>query len=212
VHRLLRGPTFGSMEFTVYFVTGLIPYFFFQKLVFRLLDGVDANRGLFNYRQVKPMDALMARAAVEGLLYVVVYSVTLVVLGWGGLEVVPDLPLQVIMVNGLTGVFGASMGLLFAVLGHDRHRLRSTIRLSFLPLYFASGVILRLDLLPQHVVDLLLWNPLIHLVELSRHGFYARYPTPAGVNIYYPFAWTLVSAALGLSLYRVNRLRLLTIN
>jgi capsular polysaccharide transport system permease protein len=208
---LLRAPMVGSFEYPVFLMSGLIPYFFFQKLVTRLLDGFDANRGLFAYRQVKPLDTLLSRAFVEGLFNVVVYGVTLLAVGWVGYHVIPDSLLGVLGVNLLTGALGFSLGLMLAVLSDDRPRLRSMIRLTFFPLYFASGVMFNVDALPRKVIDGLLWNPVLHIVELSRHAFNASYIPTDGINAWYPMAWTLVSLTLGLSLYQVKRLSLLTI-
>ncbi len=216
-HVLMLVTVFGLMrnlpgiEYPVFLATGLIPFFFFQKLVTRLLDGIDANRGLFAYRQVKPIDALVARAVVDALMNLLVYLVTLLILGWIGYHVLPGKPLEVMAVTALIALFGLSFGTLTAVLGHDRPRLRSIIRLLFLPLYLASGVMFPVDTLPREYIDILLWNPMLHLVEISRHNFIPAFTPTDGVNVVYPLAWTLVSAALGLSLYRANRLRLLTI-
>lgn len=206
--RVLHRP---GIEVPVFLVTGLVPFFFFQKLVTRMLDGVDASRGLFAYRQVKPIDALLARAGVEGLMNVVVYVVSLGLLAWLGYHVLPARPLEMMIVNVVVFLFGASTGLLFAVISHARPRLRSVIRLSFMPLYLASGVIFNVDALPRAVIDWLLWNPLLHLVELSRHAFIPAYTPTAGINLGYPLAVLLVMTALALAVYRSDRVRLLTV-
>lgn len=211
VFGLLRARSMPGIEYPVFLATGLIPFFFFQKLVTRLLDAIDANRGLFAYRQVKPIDALVGRAIVETLMNLIVYLVTLLILAWVGYHVLPGKPLEVMGVTALIALFGLSFGTLTAVLSHDRPRLRSIIRLLFLPLYLASGVMFPIDTLPREIIDMLLWNPLVHLVEISRQNFIPAYTPTGGINLAYPLAWTLASAALGLSLYRANRLRLLAI-
>lgn len=206
---ILRAPSMHGIEYPVFLATGLIPFFFFQKLVTRLLDGIDANRGLFAYRQVKPIDVLIGRGVVEALMNLIVYAVTLLMLAWLGYNVIPGLPLEMLGVNLLIGAFGLAFGVLTAVVSHERPRLRSLIRLTFFPLYLASGVIFMVDTLPREYVDALLWNPLLHLVELSRHSFIPAYQPADGVTAMYPLSWTLVCTALGLALYRANRLRLM---
>ena len=57
-----------GLEFPVFLVTGMIPFLLFQNLSNRLMDAVEANRGLFAYRQVKPLDTLVSRAMVEALM------------------------------------------------------------------------------------------------------------------------------------------------
>lgn len=206
---LLRGRTMPGIEYPVFLVTGLIPFFLFQNLATRLMDSIDANRGLFAYRQVKPFDTMVSRAAVEGMMNLVVYAFTLGVLGWLGYHVLPYLPLQMIGINLLLLAFGTAFGIYAAVISHDRPRLRSMIRMTMLPLYFASGVIFPIDFLPREYIDILLWNPLLHLVELSRHSFIAAYTPVRGINALYPTMVMLVFGTLGMLLYRVKRRELI---
>jgi capsular polysaccharide transport system permease protein len=205
----LRDMLVPGVEVPVFLVTGLIPFFLFQNLAFRLMDSIEANRGLFNYRQVKPFDTLLSRAAVESIMNLVVYGFSLGILGWMGYHVVPARPLEMLGVNLLLIFFGTGFGLFAAVIGHDRPRLRSMLRMVMMPLYFASGVIFPVHGLPQEYLDWLLWNPLLHLVELSRHSFMASYTPAPGVNALYPLLFALAVAALGMALYRTNRLRLI---
>jgi capsular polysaccharide transport system permease protein len=205
----LRGMLVPGVEVPVFLVTGLIPFFLFQNLAFRLMDSIEANRGLFNYRQVKPFDTLLSRAAVESIMNLVVYAFSLGILGWMGYHILPARPLEMLGVNLLIIFFGTGFGILAAVIGHERPRLRSTLRMIMMPLYFASGVIFPIHSLPQEYLDWLLWNPLLHLIELSRHSFIGPYTLPAGVNSMYPVLFALSVAALGMALYRANRLRLI---
>lgn len=205
----LRGTRMPGIEYPVFLVTGLIPYFFFTHLAMRLMDGIEANRGVFAYRQVKPIDALLSRALVEALMNLVVYTLTLCALAWLGFHVLPALPLELIVVHLLIFYFGLSLGILFAVLTFGRPRLKTFIRLSFLPLYFITGVIFPVHRLPRDILDWLLLNPLLHLVELSRHSFIPQFQPVAGVNLLYPAACALAVSALGLALYWAERPRLL---
>lgn len=206
---VLRADMLPGIEYPVFLVTGLIPFFLWQHLATRLMDGIESNRGLFSYRQVKPLDTLLSRAAVESMMNLAVYVVSLLALAWIGYHVVPYQPLEMIGVNLLLVFFGTSFGILCAVLSHQRARLKSFVRMTMTPMYFASGVIIPIDRLPREYIEWLLWNPLLHLVELSRHAFIREYVPTDGVNVGYPAMFTLVVSAIGLALYRVNRLRLI---
>jgi capsular polysaccharide transport system permease protein len=206
----LRDMLVPGVEVPVFLVTGLIPFFLFQNLANRLMDSIEANRGLFNYRQVKPFDTLLSRAAVESIMSLVVYAFSLGILGWMGYHVMPTRPLEMLGVNALLIFFGTSFGLFAAVIGHDRPRVKSTLRMIMMPLYFASAVIFPVNTLPQEYLDWLLWNPVLHLVELSRYSFMAAYRPVDGVSVQYPLLFALCVAALGMALYRANRLRLIS--
>jgi capsular polysaccharide transport system permease protein len=194
-----------NVEFPVFLVTGLLPFFIFRNLARRLSKSISANRGLFAYRQVMPIDALVARGFVEVGLWSMVYLAALALLGWLGYHWFPREPLELAGVSVVLIALGVSLGLLFAVIAHNRPRVDAFIGLIFLPLYFASGVIFPLHNLSPSLREILLYNPVLHLIELSRVHFLPNYAPLHGVDPFYPAAWALVLVALSLSLYRVYR-------
>jgi capsular polysaccharide transport system permease protein len=194
-----------NIEFPVFLVTGLLPFFIFRNLARRLSKSISANKGLFAYRQVMPIDALVARGFVEVGLSSMVYVAALALLGWLGYHWFPREPLELAGVSLALIVLGASFGLLFAVIAHNRPRVDAVIGLIFLPLYFASGVIFPVHNLSPSLREVLLFNPVLHLIELSRFHFLPNYSLLPGVDPFYPAAWALALGALSLSLYRVYR-------
>lgn len=206
----VRGSAMPGLEYPVFLATGLVPFFLFQHLAVRLVDGIDANKGLFAYRQVKPFDTLVSRAVVECLMNLLVYGVTLGLLGWLGFHVWPAAPLELIGITLLLALLGTSFGIFSAVVSHDRARLRSFIRISMMPLYFASGILFPIHYAPPELLQWLLYNPLLHLIELSRHAFIPDYWTLEAVNLHYPVMFTLTLSALAMAMYRADRLRLVT--
>jgi capsular polysaccharide transport system permease protein len=195
----------SSVEFPVFLVTGMLPFFIFRNLMRRLPGAVNAGRSLFAYRQVKPIDIMLARTIVETGLYSAVYLAALVLLGWLGYHWLPHSPLELIAVSITLVTLGFSMGLLFAVLVHNRPKVQTFINWIFIPLYFVSGVIFPLHALSPSVRYWLLFNPVLHLIDLSRTYFFPSYRPLVGVNLAYPLEWTLIAVALALSLYRINR-------
>lgn len=198
------------IEMPVFLVTGLIPFFIFRSLSLRLADAVKANKGLFGYRQVKPVDTLIARGIVEVGLYSAVYLAALGLLGWLGFQWLPRAPLELLVVSGVLIVLGSGLGLLFAVVSHNRPLVRSAIGMAFFPLYLLSGVIFAVHALSPTLRDWLLWNPVLHLIDLSRYYFLPNYHRIPDVGLAYPAACALVIAALALALYRLERYKLLT--
>lgn len=201
----------STVEFPVFLITGMLPFFLFRNLARRLPAAIGSNRSLFAYRQVKPIDALAARAIVEISLYSAVYLIALFILGWAGYHSVPHAPLELMVVSAVLLLLGTGLGLLFSVLTHQRPRVNTVIGLVFYPLYFASGIIFPLHNLSGAALGWLLYNPILHLVELSRLYFIPNYVAVPGVTLTYPAAWALVVAALSMSLYRVYRFRFTTV-
>lgn len=205
----LRERLVPGVPFLLFLITGLIPFFIFRGMSLRVMGAIDGSRGLFGYRQVKPIDTLIVRGALDALLYSVVYVVFLAVLGWTGLQWFPDEPLQLFLASGVLIVLGFSLGLLFAILTDDVPQLRVFIRIAYLPLYIVSGVIFPVSALPPAALSWLLWNPLLHLLEVQRGYFFSHYPVIAQANLSYPAGLALLLLAIALGLYRLRRHRLL---
>lgn len=198
-----------GVPFVMFLLTGLIPFFIFRSVSLRVMGSVDGSRGLFGYRQVKPIDPVIARATVDTLMYSVVYVFFLAVFGWYGLPWFPDEPLGLFAVSAVLVAMAFGLGLLFVVLTDDFPQVRIFIRIAYLPLYLISGVIFPINVLPTELQSWLLWNPLLHLMELSRQHFFTHYQAIQEASLAYPASVALVLLATSLALYRVRRERLL---
>lgn len=205
----VRNRVLPGVEYPVFLLTGLVPFFLFRNLALRGMQAIEANRGLFGYRQVKPLDPLVSRALLEVLLYGFVYLLTLAALGWLGFQVLPAHPLQWLGTGALLVASGFALGLLFAVLTDELPNMRSLIGVAFLPLYLVSGIIFPVAALPREVLPWLLWNPVLHAIELSRGQFFPQYHVLPEVSAQYVTAFALTVLALAMSAYRVRRQSLL---
>jgi capsular polysaccharide transport system permease protein len=198
-----------GVPFVLFLITGLFPFFIFRGMSLRVMGTIDGSRGLFGYRQVKPIDALLVRGALDALLHSAVYIVFLAVLGWHGLQWFPDEPLQLLFASVVLVVLGFSLGLLFAVITDDLPQLRVFIRILYFPLYVISGVIFPIGSLPSTTLNWLLWNPILHLLELHRGYFFKHYSTIEEVSLSYPAGLAVILLSIALGVYRLRRHRLL---
>lgn len=207
----LRERYVGVMvDSAVYLVVAMIPFFMARNVWIHGMSAVDANLGLLGFRQVKPLDPLVSRAALEAILYLGIYAVLMTVFGWMGKPFFPARPLEYIGCWLLFGMWGMGLGLLSMVLSHRRPPLKMFIRMLSLPIYLLSGVLIPIGSFPKFVYEYLLWNPFMHIVELSRVAFFPTYVAHPGINLDYPL-WTGCILLVGsLVLYRINQQRLRT--
>jgi capsular polysaccharide transport system permease protein len=198
-----------QIEPAVYLVVAMLPFFIFRNIWFRMMSAVDANAGLFGYRQVKPADAMAARAIMETTMYAMIFLAFMLLFAWLGYRSVPYQPMEYLGVVSLFIMWGVGLGLMSAVGVKKYPALDTFLHLTSFPLYITSGVLIPINSFPATVIPILLWNPLLHMVELARWAFFPTYHPLMGVNLEYPLMWGLVVLFLGVSLFFVNRQRLM---
>lgn len=193
---------------TIFLLTGIVPFLLFKSIALRIMEAVQGNRGLFGYRVIKPMDTFLARLLLEVVLYTVVFVLLSGILRWWGVPVELYRPFEFFTVVALLSLMGFGLGILFCVIGETMPEVKPFIRIFFLPLYLLSGILFPISRLPAQYHELLLWNPVLHAVELSREAFFRGYETVSGINQAYLAEVTVVLLFAGLVAYRLRRLEL----
>lgn len=201
----IRAQQVGGVDRLMFLITGLLPYQLFKSLVMRMMEAIDANKALFAYRQVRPLDALVARGAIELSVALSMAAATAIAVVLLGHALGPVQPLEWLLSSALLVAFGGSFGLLAAV-GTRSDFARAAVRLAFLPLMLASGVMVPLNVVPAELRDALLLNPVLHLIDMIRGNWFGpAYRMVPGVGPIYPAAWTLITLASAMALYRLRR-------
>lgn len=197
---MMRGQNI-AYDYTVFLATGFIFYNFFKSIMTRSIDAFSSNQALFAYKQVRPFDTIISRYIVEWLT-MSASVVFMVLIGFVvGLDMhLNDLTMLLIAIIWFS-LFGVSMGILFAVLGTFFENIKKIINLVFLPMFFLSGLFYTAESLPQELRDILVYNPILHFVELI-HGSYFVALDTRYVDYNYMIFWTLIPLLSGLWLYR----------
>ena len=173
------------------------------------MGAVAMAKPLFAYRQVKPFDAVLVRAAAEGMLMLVISISLCAIVGLLGLTIWPDLWLRVLASLFGLWLFGFSLGLILSV---PRELVRETediVGLVMTPLYFLSGVLFPIASVPEPYRSWLLLNPLSHAIDSLRLGIAEHYTPFTGMSLSYIYAVSLVCLFFGLLLHRVYRTKLI---
>ena len=207
MNTVLRGrETQGLYPWASFLICGMLPYQLFKSLWTSLTHAPSANRGLFGFRQVKPMDTYLARTLLELVLDTVTYLLIAVGL-WriGFSPIFPHDPLAYMAIVGVFVATGFGMGVTWSVLVDVLPRFGTFTAIVSMPLMIISGVIFPLHGLPQELLSWLLLNPILHLVELARVAFLPGYVPVAGVGLSLPLMFALVMVTVGMVLYRLRR-------
>ena len=99
------------------------------------------------------------------------------------------------------------MGVLFCALSVFSNTVERIVKPVLRPLFWVSGIFFASNELPSHVREIFLWNPVLHVVEITRGGLFVSYD-PIGVSWTYPAIYILAFAVIGLTVERVARRQL----
>ena len=202
--------TIPGVEYPVFLTYGFLPFLLFKTICLQTMDGTRANRGLLSYRQVLLMDVFVAKALTHCAVSAIVFAIVLGGLALLGFDVLPLFPIELLGVLALTIALAFGLGMLFAALGSLSPDLKSIARLIFVPLYFLSGILFPISRFPEEWLPWLALNPVLHLVELSRHAALPDYALVPELGIGNPFALAVASVFMGLALYRLRWLSRVT--
>src|SRR5690606_3461394 len=88
-----RGPMQGG-PYQVYLLTAIGPFWLCRGIAMLIIEGLAANRGLFAYKQVMPMDTFVARPIMQCCLSSISYVFMLAAFAWYGFDVSINRPLE----------------------------------------------------------------------------------------------------------------------
>lgn len=201
---------YPGITFPVFLATGVVINSVFVEITTNSIWAIEANSALFNYRPVRPIDTVIARSLLELVLSGAVF-VTLVGLyrAFGGDVHIHNLPL-LLLVFILMGVFSCGIGILFMLVVNAYVDAGKVLPLITRPLFFISGVFFSIQALPHEYWPFLLWNPILHAIELARSAMAAGYYVIPGISLGYLSFSAIFSLTLAMALYqqRNKRLRL----
>ncbi|ALR75346.1 ABC transporter permease [[Enterobacter] lignolyticus] len=201
--------TMPDISFPVFLINGIIPFFIFSNITNRCINAIEANQGLFNYRPVKPIDTVIARASLETIIYVIVYLILMSVLGVLGERFAFHNILTLASAWFLLVLFSCGIGLVFMVVSNAFPETEKFLPIATKPLYFISAIMFPLHSVPKEYWHYLTWNPLVHVVELSREAVVDGYISE-GISLDYLLTSTLFVFFFGLMAYYNNEKAMLT--
>ena len=187
----------------IFILTGIIPWLLYSNTVNNVMGGLKANKPLMGYPQVKPMDITLSRVLIEATSLFIVLVFFLAVFSYLELKIEIDSFLQMCAAYGLIILLATGIGLINAAIVPIYPSYQSIYGSFSRPLYFISGVFFTADFLSPEVYELIDFNPLLHLIEWFRSGYYPNFQS----RLYHPEYAVAVCVsvfALGLVVERIN--------
>lgn len=201
--------TMAGIDFPVFLATGFLAFYLWKNIVSRSMSAFGANSALFAYKQVKPFDTIITRVLLEILVSTMATLVFIAIGLYFDFEVAVDDFTMVMFAVVWLIVFGFGIGLMSAVFAHFYETFGKIVNILMTPLLFVSALMYTVDSLPPVLRELILYNPLVHFIEMI-HGFYFKVLDTTYVDYEYMLYWTLVPLYIGLYFYVKGEKRILS--
>ena len=196
----LRTPPLGT-SFPLFYASGLLPFGGYLAISGKLAQALRFSRPLLAFPAITYVDPILARFLLNGLTQLVVAALVFssIILG-ARLDVILDyssLITALAMVLALS--FGVGVMNCFLFMRFPSwERVWSIVNR---PLFFISGIFFMFEQIPEPYTSFLWFNPLIHVIGMTRKGIYATYNADY-VSVFYVVGVSGALAVLGLLLLR----------
>jgi capsular polysaccharide transport system permease protein len=197
---LIFGRGDGSTDYVVFLGIVFLPFFMTRNIIQKAVGAFSANRSLFVYRQVKPIDTIFARTLLELFLYGIIFLIAVIIAFYFEFDTNPQSFATMIFAYIWLILFAFSLGIFLAVFNSYSNIIQSIVKMLFMGLIFLSALFYSVESLAPEVRELILYNPLAHFMEMI-HGAYFYTLDDRYVDYFYMTMWTLIPFTVGLWWY-----------
>ena len=197
----ILGNTEHGLNVTAFVVTGYLPLTLFRHAVSRSVKAFSANGSLLYHRQIKILDFILVRFAIETIGTMMAYAFIGTVLY--AINIFP-MPAHVeYLISGwvLYCLFTLSLCLILAPASEYSDALEKFIPVSTYIMIPFSGTFNMMSWLSPQLRDILYWSPPVNAMEMMRYGVFGDRVTPY-YNPVVPLAALIVVLPIGLTLCR----------
>lgn len=197
----LMGRESANYDIYVFMASGFIAFNMFRQILGSSSGAFIANKGLFNYKQVKPIDAILARTLVTMFITSIIILLFLFIgffFHYENME--PENLLMVVFGYLWLALFSFSVGLIVAIGNTFFVSIGKLVAITSFGLMIFSAVFFPLISVPPEAQEILLYNPLVHFMEMI-HGYYIYELDDGFVDYRYMALWTISSLFIGTWLY-----------
>lgn len=189
----------------LFYATGFIPLYFFIYISRRMASNIDRPRNRY------PVEQRLDHILVHIILRIMDYSI-LSVFVFGAIYLLitkqglPHDPIPLIEACLAITMLGFGWGIVVILISKIHWTTRLLVPRLSRGLILFSGVFYIPDFLAPNVREYLAYNPMLHAINLFRHGFYYQYPSLLLDTNYLAYS-SILAVLFGLALERVTRRR-----
>lgn len=161
-----------AVSLPIFLATGMLPYLIFRQIITSMMRSLKTNRHLITLGPAQPEDIFTATAALEVINAILLSGIVLALVSM--MTELPPIssPLTAVWGMVLAIGFGISVGRFFAVLSQRSDSAMRLVPVILRPFFWISGIFFVASELPQAAMNWLWFNPLLHIIEILRSGFF----------------------------------------
>ena len=199
----------SGMPVVPFLITGFAPFLLFRSTMTQTMGAIETNRILLTFPQITPTDLVLARALLEMATLTAVFFLLLAVAHMLGFGVRIENPLETLFALGCLAMTGLGLGAFFAALTPFVRSMPQIVAMvAGRPLFFLSGLFFTAEMLPRAFREVLLLNPLLHMIEWLRSAFFVEFESQYA-SVEFALGAALAICCLGLLTLRGLRKRIL---
>ena len=207
----IMGRTSANYDVYVFMASGFIAFNMFRKIFGGASNIFISNKGLYTYKQVKPVDTLIAKALETMFITSIIILLFLCIgffLQYDNMK--PENLLMVVAGYLWLALFAFGLGLIVAVGNTFFVSIGKVVAVTSFGLMIISAVFFPIISVPPEYQEYFLYNPLVHFMEMI-HGAYLYDLDDRFVDYRYMALWTLISLFVGLWLYIKQEKKIISI-
>jgi capsular polysaccharide transport system permease protein len=187
-------------------VTGYSSVLIWRTATNRCAKAIEPNLGLLFHRNVKVIDIFITRVLLElagGTASLFILTILFSTLG------LMNLPNDLLILLGgwlLLSWLALALGFIVGSLSERSETFERVWHVINYLMFPVSGAVYMVDWLPQKLQELVLWLPMVHGVEMVRHGYFGEV-VKTHENPAYFVVFNLLLTLIGLALVRSSERR-----
>lgn len=195
-----------GMTVEIFLLTGIVPFRLFFHTHGTVSSALHSHRSLFYLQHITPFVAYIATGIMDILTYTTAFYLLFFAFQTFHESVDVESHLVILLCLFCLGLFGLTLGMVTAVLSQRWPFIDAIFVAIKRGLFFISGAFFYANELPKTIRDILLLNPIFHLLEFLRDGVFVAY-TAHYASIGYVAVWLLGMTLAALVADRLGRRR-----
>ncbi len=155
-----------SFDYAVFLAFNFVAFNMFQHILSKSIGAFESDKPLFSYKQVKPIDTIIAKTTVEVFMAGILYSIFLFIGYYFDFGMEGKNLLMVGLGLVWLAIFSFSFGLVIAIGDTFYKSVGKTVRVFTFGLMLISAVFYPVQSLPVEAQELIVYNPLANFMEM----------------------------------------------